>query len=602
MIRYAFSILLVGQLSYVVRAQEATHVIPDAIVQKVGPSVVAIQHRRAGGSGFIISADGYILSNGHVVTRNDPEFPTEAEESVTVILDDERKYSATVIGFSMDPDVSLLKINPDEPLKPVEFADSRRVTTGQKCFAVGTPVGLKRTFTSGILSNVDRADLGTFTKVLQTDAAINQGNSGGPLFDENGRVLGINTYARGGNNLGFTIPIHVALTLKDHFLAHGRFVRSGFWFCLLGETYDELAETLGVSGGVIVHHVEPGTTVAEAGLRSGDVIVAVDGAPCAPRTHAEFLDFNWDLSTREPGTTVQVTVSRDEGGKRVPVSLRLPVSEFDQVPPGGLQPGNLITYSYQALGFGYQEIALLTRIYYNLTDHQGVIVTGVDGNSAAAEAGIGHYDIITHINDEPVTDVASFERLLEARLADRTPVIPMTIQRRSHTYRTALAPRYELGGKTAVALVPRGGFEYLEMLRRELLADGADVVIRTVEPGAFSAADIDLEDVDMVVLCDSAPSSELITNEEVFTVIRAAHAKERVLAAVGASSLALVKAEPALLDKRVTTSPDAAGDAVKLGATYTGKDVEEESKIVTTTGRNRRVMKMFVKKLAETAR
>ena len=204
-----------------------TQDIPDAVVRKVDPSVVAIQHERAVGSGFIVSPDGYILSNGHVVQGNDDEDPTQPAKAITVVLSNEQKFPARVIGFSMDPDVSLLKIEAGRPLQPVEFADSRAVHVGQRCFAVGTPVGLKRTFTGGLLSNVERADLGTETIVFQTDAAINPGNSGGPLFDHEGRVLGINTYAsQGNNNLGFTIPIHVAVVLRDHFLRQGRFVRA----------------------------------------------------------------------------------------------------------------------------------------------------------------------------------------------------------------------------------------------------------------------------------------------------------------------------------------------------------------------------------------
>ncbi|MEX2606817.1 MAG: trypsin-like peptidase domain-containing protein, partial [Kiritimatiellia bacterium] len=182
--------------------------IPEEIMEKVDPSVVSIQHEKAGGTGFIISEDGHILTNGHVVMGDDPELPTEPARRITIILNDDRKYSARVLGFSLDPDVALLKIDSFTPLIPVEFADSREAAVGQRVFAVGTPVGLKRTFTSGILSNVRRTDLATETVVFQTDAAINSGNSGGPLFDRDGRVLGVNTYAsRGQNNLGFTIPI-----------------------------------------------------------------------------------------------------------------------------------------------------------------------------------------------------------------------------------------------------------------------------------------------------------------------------------------------------------------------------------------------------------
>jgi S1-C subfamily serine protease len=219
------------------------------------------------------------------------------------VLSNEEKYPARVIGFSMDPDVSLLKIEAGHPLQPVEFADSRAAQVGQRCFAVGTPVGLKRTFTGGLLSNVDRADLGTETKVFQTDAAINPGNSGGPLFDHEGRVLGLNTYASSGNNnLGFTIPIHVAAVLKEHFLKHGRFVRAVLPYYLSGELYDELARALGVERGVLINYVLPDSPAAAAGLRDGDVIVEIDGQPCGARTVAEALDIDWELMTRPLGS------------------------------------------------------------------------------------------------------------------------------------------------------------------------------------------------------------------------------------------------------------------------------------------------------------
>ncbi len=282
--------------------------IPDDVVKKVDPSVVAIQHVGAVGSGFIISEDGYILTNGHVIRGSDKENPKVPAKSITVVMYDEQKFSATVIGFCMNPDVALIKVDPGYPLQPVEFADSRSVQIGETCFAVGTPVGLKRTFTKGIISNVNRTDLNTFTPVIQTDAAINPGNSGGPLFDQYGRVLGLNTYGMKGNNLGFTIPSHVALVLKDHHMEFGRFNRSEIPFFVGVEMYDELADAVGVEHGILVQYVMKGTTVYKAGLRMGDVIVKVDDKDVSARTRSEMQEFTWDLAIREPGSPVEFTV------------------------------------------------------------------------------------------------------------------------------------------------------------------------------------------------------------------------------------------------------------------------------------------------------
>jgi len=138
-----FNLVLISLLAGFAQAQKpqsGPEDIPDDIVKKVDPSVVAIQHESAGGSGFIITTNGYILSNGHVVRGSDEEDPTQTAKSITVILNDEQKYPAKVIGFSMDPDISLLKIEPTKPLQPVEFADSRHVQIGQRVFAVGMPM------------------------------------------------------------------------------------------------------------------------------------------------------------------------------------------------------------------------------------------------------------------------------------------------------------------------------------------------------------------------------------------------------------------------------------------------------------------------------
>ena len=307
--------------------------IPEDIMRKVDLSVVSIQHEYAGGTGFIISEDGFILSNGHVVLGSDPEQPTEPAKRITVILSDERKFSARVLGFSMDPDVALLKIDAATPLQPVEFADSRQVSVGQRCFAVGTPVGLKRTFTSGILSNITRTDLGTETVVFQTDASINSGNSGGPLFDSKGRVLGINTYAsRGQNNLGFTIPIHVAQAMIEDLKTRGRFVRSLIPLYFTNEIYDELARALGVEGGILISYVMEGSKAEKLGLQMGDILTKIDGEAVSAKTKAELLDFEWQITIRPAGEPIELTLLRGEPGSREEITLKGELEELELFP------------------------------------------------------------------------------------------------------------------------------------------------------------------------------------------------------------------------------------------------------------------------------
>ena len=586
--------------------------ISDEVVRKVDPSVVAIQHERAVGSGFIVSSDGYILSNGHVVQGNDDEDPTQPAKAITVVLNNEQKFPARVIGFSMDPDVALLKIEAGRPLQPVEFADSRAAHVGQRCFAVGTPVGLKRTFTGGLLSNVERADLDTETTVFQTDAAINPGNSGGPLFDHEGRVLGLNTYAsQGNNNLGFTIPIHVAAVLKEHFLKQGRFVRAVLPYYLTSELYDELAQALGVERGVLVSYVLPGSAAAAAGLRDGDVIVELDGQPYAARTVAESLNLDWELMTRPVGSTGTFTVVTPGSGARRQVPFTLQAME--PMPRTGRHAGEIVETRYDALGLGVRDIAQLQRLIYNLAPVQGVMVTTVAKSGAAAEAGLLLGDVVTAVGGQPTPSMTAFRHELESALGRRSKYIEFAVTRRNLSVQTALAPHYLLRGRRVSLLVPPREPEYVELLRRELLAAGAEVKLYSLDgrpvptaAGALdvqaSLADLSVSATDVLLIAGGAGGRDLWDRAEVRKLVDEAARAEKTLAAVGPAALLLGGPDAPLKGRKITITKEDSAEAIRRGATYTGREIETDGRIITTTGFDRATVRRFAKELVRIER
>ncbi|GEM_PF-617801 len=586
--------------------------IPEEIIEKVDPSVVSIQHEKAGGTGFVISEDGYILSNGHVVRGSDAEQPMDPAKSITVILNDERKYPAKVLGFSMDPDVALLKITPDEPLRPVEFADSTKASVGQRVFAVGTPVGLKRTFTSGILSNTERTDLGTETVVFQTDAAINSGNSGGPLFSRQGRVLGINTYGagRGTNNLGFTIPIHVALAMVEDLKNEGRFVRSLVPLYFTSELYDELANTLGVESGILVNYVMKDSSAWEMGMRPGDVIVERNGEAISARTKAELLHLEWEDTIRSAGEQITFTVLRGAPGETERITLTGIMEELEPMPAFARHLGELLEHRYKTLGLGVEKLTRLHHVIHETpSDAQGVFVKTVIDNSVAGRADIKKHDIITDVNGETVTTMEEFRSALDEALSNAAPTIEIGITRRKLRIRTAIAPDYLLKGTRVVMVVPATGSSDVDLIRRELLARGAEIRIAT--PGKTEVirpeletplkADLSIEKLpgvktDVLLFTGGEGSKSFWEDESVLKAVRnSLKNKKRILAAVGPSALLPVLATEKELELKITLPRELSGEVVRRGGSYTGKDVESEKKLITTTGVDRDIIRNFLK-------
>ncbi|MGA0332517.1 MAG: trypsin-like peptidase domain-containing protein [Kiritimatiellia bacterium] len=589
--------------------------IPEEVMQKVDPSVVSIQHERAGGTGFIISEDGYILSNGHVVLGDDPEQPTQPAKRITVILSDERKFSARVLGFSMDPDVALLKIDSPTPLQPVKFADSRNATVGQRCFAVGTPVGLKRTFTSGILSNTTRTDLGTETVVFQTDAAINSGNSGGPLFDGQGRVLGINTYASGGqNNLGFTIPIHVAEAMIEDLKTRGRFVRNLIPLYFTSEIYDELAQALEVEKGILISYVMENSPAEAMGLKLGDILIKVNGEAVSAVTKADLLNFEWEMTIRPAGETVALTVLRGEPGEREEITLEGELEELGLIPAFNRHVGELPEHRYATLGLGVEKLTYLHHIIHEIAaDTTGVFVKTVEEGSVASRADIHPGDILHAVAGEPLQNIVEFREVLDQELTKREKSIAVELVRGKIRTRTALAPDYLMNNRKVLLVVPAGENPDLDLLRRELLAKGASVEI--AGPGKQPLPrqeglpplipDYDLnelgesEEADIVMFAGGEGAKEFWENPQILALVKASLENEgQVLAAIGESTLLPVLAVEGILEPKLTLPRDLSGQAVNRGATYTGKDVESEKMLVTTTGTDRDVLRAFLQEVA----
>jgi S1-C subfamily serine protease len=290
------------------------------IARQVSPAVVSVAQAEGGsGSGVIVRPDGVILTNAHVVGMS---------RAVRVGLADGRRVEGRVIGRDPALDVAVVRIDaPNAPVAPI--GDSDHLEVGQTAIAIGNPLGLERTVTTGVISAVNRSPRGFMLDgLIQTDAAISPGNSGGPLLDSRGRVIGINTavlQGRGAQGLGFAVPINLAQNVAEQILATGRVVRS-----FLGVEYrdvePEMAEQfrLAVREGIVVVSVWPGTPADSAGVERGDIITRVDDTPIK-----QGGDLRRVLRDRRPGDNVRITVARMGGGTRT-LNARLtetPVAE-----------------------------------------------------------------------------------------------------------------------------------------------------------------------------------------------------------------------------------------------------------------------------------
>jgi serine protease Do len=387
------------------------------------------------GSGFLISPDGYLVTNNHVISGRDGRSPVD---SITVTLYDRREYAAKVIGRDPLSDLALLKIE-GRDLPFVRFGNSRDTRVGDWAIAIGNPFGLGGTVTAGIVSALHRniTGGGAYDRYIQTDASINQGNSGGPLFDLSGNVIGVNTAIfspTGGNvGVGFAIPAELAQPVIEQLRTGGR-VRRGYLGVQIQPLSAPIAASLGLpkDRGEIVAGVEPNGPAAKAGIRQGDVVVAVAGQEVSPDNTLSFIVANTPIGTRVP-----VTVIRD--GQRQTITATIAERPNEAVLQGqpepdvgepGDKPEPGSEAARQELGITLQSLTPEIRQQLRLADTvQGLVVARVNPNSSAAQEGLMRGDIIVSINQRPVrTPQEAAAIVAEARKAGRDTVL-LLVQR-----------------------------------------------------------------------------------------------------------------------------------------------------------------------------
>ncbi|HEV3209901.1 MAG TPA: DegQ family serine endoprotease [Chthoniobacterales bacterium] len=341
------------------------------------------------GSGVVVSADGYILTNNHVVNN---------ASEIQVALSDGRQFTAKVIGTDAKTDVALIKIKA-ENLPALKLTDSDKVEIGDVVLAIGNPFGIGQTVTEGIVSAKNRATSGDMDEdFIQTDAAINPGNSGGALVDTEGRLVGINsailTRSGGNQGIGFAVPSNLCRWVMESLVKNGR-VDRGYLGVVIQDITPELAKAfkLEQTNGALVSDVATGGPAEAAGLKSGDVIVQFDGKPVE-----DVAQFKIHVAETAPGSKVPLVVNRNGEVKNFDVTLKsLPENRTAKAQEKSDKHEEALA------GVGVADLDQSIRRELNIpTNVEGAVVTEVSPDSAAYEAGLRSGDVITEINHQPV--------------------------------------------------------------------------------------------------------------------------------------------------------------------------------------------------------
>lgn len=376
------------------------------------------------GSGFIINATGYIVTNNHVV---------ENATEIKVTLATQEEFDATLVGRDPKTDLALIKVKSSKPLPTVPFGNSDGLEVGEWVLAIGNPFGLGHTVTSGIVSAKGRIiGAGPYDDFIQTDASINPGNSGGPLFNMRGEVIGINTaIVSGGQGIGFAIPINLAKEVFVQLHDKGSVTRGWLGVAIQQISPDLLkAFNLTDTHGALVADVMSDGPAAKAGLQRGDVIVGFNG-----HTVQESAELPRLVAAMAPGTKVSIDVLRS--GKKLTIPVTLGTLAEEKTAAAKRQAPDV----EESLGLRVEAITPELVRSLRLDNSKGVVVSQVAPDSPAAEAGIRRGDIVREINRQPVTDMESYTEAT-SRLTANAPAL-LLLERRGSSLYVALKPGKE---------------------------------------------------------------------------------------------------------------------------------------------------------------
>jgi serine protease Do len=372
---------------------------------------------RSLGSGVIVSPEGYILTNNHVVA---------GATEIRVTTSDKREYKARIVGTDPRTDIAVLKIDATN-LPAITIADSSKVQVGDYALAIGDPFGVGETVTMGIVSATGRTNLGIedYEDFIQTDAPINPGNSGGALVNDRGELIGINTailsHGSGGNEgVGFAVPSNLATNVMDQIVRTGKVIRA-YMGVSIQEVSPELAKAFGEAEprGALVGDVRSGSPAEKSGLQKGDIIVALNGKPIRDSN-----ELRMSIAMMAPGATANLRVWRNGSERDMAVKLGVFPTETEQAsvgtpnPQGALEGVKVENVTNEAV----QQLGLPPNT-------KGVVVTEINPSSPMADSGLQQGDVIQEVNHEAVTNVTDFDRAVQK--AGKNPLL--LVNRQGHT-------------------------------------------------------------------------------------------------------------------------------------------------------------------------